>query len=81
MSYLVRNVPMLTSLEMSPYVPGPNPSIPSPQWKGFGIAVGSVKVARRLCARRGEALTGPTAVQAMCGEGLEGPSGFKGGHF
>ena len=45
------------------------------------MAVGSVKAARRARARRREALTGSTAMPRICGEGMEGFSGFKGGHF
>src|ERR1035437_1198298 len=78
-SYLVKNVPMPTSLEMSPCAARTKSFHSLFPVKWFGIAVGSVKAARRLCARRREALTGPTAMQIICGEGMEGAR--KGGHF
>src|ERR1035437_1920546 len=78
-SYLVKNVPMPTSLEMSPCAARTKSFHSLFPVKWFGIAVGSVKAARRLCARRRGALTGPTAMQIICGEGMEGAR--KGGHF
>ena len=57
--YLVRNVPIVTSVEMAPVAPIPVSPIPSCEEKGFG-ACGGFRQGRApfLRARRRAALTG-----------------------
>jgi len=79
--YLVRNVLILTSVEMAPVADFK--SSHSLLWGKWGswLAAGSVKAARRVCARRRVALTGSAASSTIVPRGNGSFPFQKRGHF